>query len=171
VTKRVEARIAKLEGVDHVTTWVGSGVPRFYLPLDQIFPQSNVSQLIVLPKDLSRASAAQALPELLADEFPRRAAASSCCRTGRRCRTRCSSASSGPIPQGARLRRRGEGHHAQNPNMRGVNDNWNESVKSLRLESTRTRRARSACPARRSRRRRARSTAARRSASTATATS
>jgi multidrug efflux pump len=32
-----------------VTTWVGSGVPRFYLPLDQIFPQSNVSQLVVLP--------------------------------------------------------------------------------------------------------------------------
>ena len=27
----------------------GSGVPRFYLPLDQVFPQTNVSQLIVVP--------------------------------------------------------------------------------------------------------------------------
>ena len=24
-------------GVKSVTTWVGSGVPRFYLPLDQVF--------------------------------------------------------------------------------------------------------------------------------------
>jgi multidrug efflux pump subunit AcrB len=51
--KRVEARLLKEEGVASVTTWVGSGVPRFYLPLDQVFPQSNVSQLIVLPKDLT----------------------------------------------------------------------------------------------------------------------
>jgi multidrug efflux pump len=34
-----------------VTSYVGTGSPRFYLPLDQIFPQSNVSQLVVLPKD------------------------------------------------------------------------------------------------------------------------
>ena len=39
-------------GVESVTTYVGTGSPRFYLPLDQIFPQTNVSQLIVLPKDL-----------------------------------------------------------------------------------------------------------------------
>jgi multidrug efflux pump len=50
VTRRVEARLAREPGVTSVTTWVGSGVPRFYLPLDQIFPQSNVSQLIVLPR-------------------------------------------------------------------------------------------------------------------------
>ena len=37
-----------------VTTWVGSGVPRFYLPLDQVFPQSNVSQFIILSKDLKQ---------------------------------------------------------------------------------------------------------------------
>jgi multidrug efflux pump len=34
-------------GVQTVSTWVGSGVPRFYLPLDQVFPQTNVSQFIV----------------------------------------------------------------------------------------------------------------------------
>ncbi len=52
VAKRVEKRLAQEQGVSSVTTWVGSGVPRFYLPMDQVFPQSNVSQLIVLPKDL-----------------------------------------------------------------------------------------------------------------------
>ena len=58
-------------GVDSVTTWVGSGVPRFYLPLDQIFPQSNVSQAIVLPKGLAeREELRVRLPQLLAHEFP-----------------------------------------------------------------------------------------------------
>ena len=52
ITRRVEARLAAEAGVSSVTTWVGSGVPRFYLPLDQIFPQTNVSQFIVLPQDL-----------------------------------------------------------------------------------------------------------------------
>jgi multidrug efflux pump len=93
VAKRVEQRLMKEPGVKTVSTWVGSGVPRFYLPLDQVFPQTNVSQLIVLAKDLKvrerlRMQAARAAGQ----EFPRCAAASSCCPTGRRCRTRCSSA-------------------------------------------------------------------------------
>ena len=54
MAKRFEARMLKEEGVSTVTIWVGSGVPRFYLPLDQVFPQSNVSQAIVLPKDLTQ---------------------------------------------------------------------------------------------------------------------
>jgi multidrug efflux pump len=38
VTKRMEARVMALDGVDNVTTWVGSGIERFVLVLDQIFP-------------------------------------------------------------------------------------------------------------------------------------
>ena len=58
-------------GVSSVSTWVGSGVPRFYLPLDQVFPQTNVSQLLVLPKDLKvRESLRVKLPVILASEFP-----------------------------------------------------------------------------------------------------
>ena len=54
-----------------VTTWVGSGVPRFYLPLDQVFPQSNVSEAIVEPVDLEvRESLRKKLPALMATEFP-----------------------------------------------------------------------------------------------------
>jgi multidrug efflux pump len=50
---------------------VGSGVPRFYLPLDQVFPQTNVSQFIVLAQDLKvRESLRVKLPALLAQEFP-----------------------------------------------------------------------------------------------------
>jgi len=56
--------------LESVTTWIGSGVPRFYLPLNQIFPQSNVSQVILLAKDLAaRERIRGRLAGLLAAEF------------------------------------------------------------------------------------------------------
>src|SRR5207253_11500097 len=71
VTRKVEARLRAEPGVASVSTWVGSGVPRFYLPLDQVFPQSNVSQFIVMPSDLKlRESLRVKFPALLAQEFP-----------------------------------------------------------------------------------------------------
>ena len=51
-TKRVEERLPKEDGMTSVATWVGLDVSRFYLATDQLFPQSKVSQLIVLLKDL-----------------------------------------------------------------------------------------------------------------------
>ena len=71
VSQRLENRLARESGVTSVTSWVGSGVPRFYLPIDQIFPQSNVSQLIVLPQDLAtRETLRKKLPALLAANQP-----------------------------------------------------------------------------------------------------
>jgi multidrug efflux pump subunit AcrB len=71
VAKRFEQRLMQEPGVSSVSTWVGSGVPRFYLPLDQVFPQTNVSQLLILPKDLKvRESLRVKLPAMLASEFP-----------------------------------------------------------------------------------------------------
>ncbi|MBC7609768.1 MAG: efflux RND transporter permease subunit [Polaromonas sp.] len=134
--KRVEARLLKEEGVTSVSTWVGSGVPRFYLPLDQVFPQTNVSQFIVLPKDLKvRESLRIKLPALLAQEFPE-------------VRGRVKLLPNGPpVPYPVQfrvigtdplvLRERADEVKAifrASPNTRGVNDNWNESVKVLRLE-------------------------------------
>jgi multidrug efflux pump len=134
--KRLEARLMKEDGVTSVTTWVGSGVPRFYLPLDQVFPQTNVSQLIVLPKDLKvRESLRIKLPALLAQEFPE-------------VRGRVKLLPNGPpVPYPVQfrvvgtdplvLRERADEVKAifrESANTRGVNDNWNESVKVLRLE-------------------------------------
>ncbi|WPH11827.1 efflux RND transporter permease subunit [Variovorax paradoxus] len=136
VAKRVEQRIMKEEGVKTVSTWIGSGVPRFYLPLDQVFPQTNVSQLIVLAKDLKvRESLRIKLPALLAQEFPE-------------VRGRVKLLPNGPpVPypvqfrvigtDPAQLRAHADEVKAvlrENANMRGVNDNWNESVKVIRLE-------------------------------------
>jgi multidrug efflux pump len=136
VTQRVEKRVLAEAGVESVTTWVGSGVPRFYLPLDQVFPQSNVSQLIVMPSDLKVREALRIkLPALLATEFPE-------------VRGRVKLLPNGPpVPYPVQfrvvgldpqvLRARADEVKAilrASPHMRGVNDNWNESVKVVRLE-------------------------------------
>jgi multidrug efflux pump subunit AcrB len=135
VTRRVEARLMTLGGADHLTTWVGSGLPRFALVLDQISQQSNVSQIVVLPKNLkAREMLRIQLPELMATEFPE-------------VRARAKLLPNGPPVAYPVQFRVGGTDAAQvrayadeakvlmltNPNMRGVNDNWNESVKVLRL--------------------------------------
>jgi multidrug efflux pump subunit AcrB len=136
LAKKVEARMLAEPGVKTVSTWVGSGVPRFYLPLDQTFPQTNVSQLIVVPQDLKvRESLRKKMPALLAEEFPE-------------IRGRVKLLPNGPPvpypvqfrvvgPDPAVLRELADEVKAAmraSPNTRGVNDNWNESVKVLRLE-------------------------------------
>ena len=136
VVERFEQRMAKEASVSSVTSWVGSGVPRFYLPLDNIFEQSNVSQLIVLPKSIeAREELRKRLPALLAAEFPD-------------VRGRVKLLPNGPpVPYPVQFRVVGEKVEEvrawadkakailqASPNMRGVNDNWNEPIKALKLE-------------------------------------
>ena len=136
IARRFEQRMMKEPGLETVTAWIGSGVPRFYLPLDQIFPQTNVSQSILLARSLEqREELRKRLPALLAEEFPE-------------VRGRVKLLPNGPpVPYPVQFRVVGAdvtkvrawADQAKeilraNPNMRGVNDNWNESVKSLKLE-------------------------------------
>ena len=136
VARRVEARLRQEPGVDSVTQWVGSGVPRFYLPLDQVFPQTNVSQLILQPTDLAtRGRLRLALPAMLAQEFPEVRARVKLLPNGPPVPYPVQFRVVGPDP--AQLRVRADEVKAvlrASPNTRGVNDNWNESVKALRLE-------------------------------------
>jgi len=136
ITHRVEQRLAQEAGVKSVTAWIGSGVPRFYLPLDQVFPQTNVSQLIVLPTDLKARELIRAkLPALLAQEFPEVRGRVKLLPNGPPVPYPVQFRVVGPDPQV--LRSKADEIKAQmrlNPNTRGVNDNWNESVKSIRLE-------------------------------------
>jgi multidrug efflux pump len=135
IARRFEARMMKEPGVKTVSTWIGSGLPRFYLPMDQIFPQSNVSQIVVLPEDAAtRESLRKKLPALIAEEFPE-------------VRARVKLLPNGPpVPYPVQFRIVGDDvttlrHLAEeaktlmraHPDMRGVNDNWNESVKAIRL--------------------------------------
>jgi multidrug efflux pump subunit AcrB len=136
VAKRFEQRMLKEPGLASVTAWVGSGVPRFYLPLDNVFPQSNVAQFILLPKTLKeREELRQRLPGLLAADFGE-------------VRGRVKLLPNGPPvpypvqfrligPDPIVLRRYADEARAvlaANPNLVGVNDNWNESIKVLRLK-------------------------------------
>ncbi len=136
VAKRLELRLMQEPGMVSVNTWLGSGVPRFYLPMDQFFPQTNVSQMIVLPEDLKAREALRLkLPTLLATEFPE-------------IRGRAKLLPNGPpVPYPVQFRVIGaepgvlrgladtvKAEIRKSPNARGVNDNWNESVKSIRLE-------------------------------------
>ena len=136
VAKRVEARLMAEPGVTSVTQWIGAGVPRFYLPLDQIFPQTNVSQLIVLPRDLAtRDQLRLKLPTILAAEFPEVRGRVKLLPNGPPVPYPVQFRVIGPDPQ--RLRARADEVTAimrDSANTRGVNDNWNESIKAIRLE-------------------------------------
>jgi multidrug efflux pump len=134
--KKFEAFIQKQEGVVSVTSYVGTGSPRFYLPLNQIFPQSNVSQFVVLPKDLKAREALRLkITEVFKTDFPE-------------VRGRVQLLPNGPpVPYAVQFRVSGaevakvraiadqmKDIMRANPNTLGVNDNWNESVKVLRLD-------------------------------------
>ncbi|MCO4864701.1 efflux RND transporter permease subunit [Cupriavidus sp. WGlv3] len=134
--KRFEQRIGKDRDVASLTTFVGTGAPRFYLPLDQIFPQTNVAQVIVMPASTEvRDALRRRVIQLLDAEFPY-------------LRGRVKLLPNGPPvaypvqfrvigPDAAAVRRLADQVKAEmraNPNTIGVNDNWNENVKMLRLE-------------------------------------
>ena len=136
ITQAVEQRLLKEQGVQTVSTWIGSGVPRFYLPLDQVFPQTNVSQIIVIPESLERRESLRlGLPEILAQEFPEARARVKLLPNGPPVPYPVQFRVIGPDPKV--LRARADEVKAQmraNPTTRGVNDNWNEPVKVVRLE-------------------------------------
>ena len=135
VAQRFEKRLLKEPELESVSIWVGSGVPRFYLPLDNVFPQSNVAQAILLPKSLKeREALRKRLPELLAAEFPEARARVKLLPNGPPVPYPVQFRVVGPDPK--QLRNWADEVKTQvraNPHMRGVNDNWNESIKVLRL--------------------------------------
>ena len=136
VAKRVEARLMAEPGVTSVTQWVGSGVPRFYLPLDQVFPQTNVSQLILMTRDrATRDRLRLSLQDVMAQEFPEVRARVKLLPNGPPVPYPVQFRVVGPDP--VQLRARADEVKTamrESANTRGVNDNWNESVKAMRLE-------------------------------------
>ncbi|MBC3886291.1 efflux RND transporter permease subunit [Undibacterium griseum] len=134
--KKFERILQKQEGVESITSYVGTGSPRFYLPLDQIFPQTNVSQIVVLPKNLKAREALRLkIIDLFKTDFPE-------------VRGRVKLLPNGPpVPYPVQFRVTGlevaqvraiadrvKEVMRANPNTVGVNDNWNESVKVVRID-------------------------------------
>lgn len=50
--KKVEAFLSKQKGIDNYVAYIGTGSPRFYLPLDQQLPQASFAQFVVLASSL-----------------------------------------------------------------------------------------------------------------------
>ena len=134
--KKFERLMMQQPDVESVTSYVGTGSPRFYLPLDQIFPQTNVSQIVVLPKDAqARTVLRDKIISLFKTDFPE-------------VRGRVKLLPNGPpVPYPVQFRVTGtevakvrviadqvKEIMRRNPNAIGVNDNWNEAVKVLRIE-------------------------------------
>lgn len=134
--KKVEQFLAKQKGIDNYVAYVGSGSPRFYLPLDEQLPQASFAQFVVLASSLDdrdniRASLAKEIRALLPEA-----------------RTRVSLLENGP-PVGYPLQYRVSGEDitqvrqwaqqvakviATNPNATNVHLNWGEPSKIIRLE-------------------------------------
>ncbi|RYE87149.1 MAG: efflux RND transporter permease subunit, partial [Oxalobacteraceae bacterium] len=136
LAKKFEAFVRRQPELESVTSYIGTGSPRFYLPLDQIFPASNVSQFVVLPKTLAgRERLLRKIRQVFKDDFPE-------------VRGRVKLLPNGPpVPYPVQFRVTGpdiavvrrvadqvKDVMRANQNTVGVNDNWNESVKVLRLD-------------------------------------
>src|SRR5690606_5273800 len=62
---RLEAMLAKREDLTNYTAYIGTGSPRFYLPLDQQLPAANFAQFVLMPESLQ---AREAVRDWMIDE-------------------------------------------------------------------------------------------------------
>ncbi|PKL97324.1 MAG: multidrug transporter AcrB, partial [Gammaproteobacteria bacterium HGW-Gammaproteobacteria-7] len=134
--KRLEQLLRDHEGIDNFVAYVGTGSPRFYLPLDQQLPAASVAQFVVLAKSIEEREKIRLwLIGLLHDEFPT-------------LRTRVSRLENGP-PVGYPVQFRVSGDDLeqlrktasqvadvmrQDPEISNVNFDWRELSKTINLE-------------------------------------
>ena len=69
--KRLEAMIKDHAGIENYVAYVGTGSPRFYLPLDQQLPAASFAQFVVLAKTIEDREALRTwLIQTLNEQFP-----------------------------------------------------------------------------------------------------
>ena len=69
--KRLEGLLKRQEGIDNYVAYIGTGSPRFYLPLDQQLPAASFAQFVVLAKSLEDREALRSwLIATLDEQFP-----------------------------------------------------------------------------------------------------
>ena len=133
--KKLEAMLQKQEGVESYVAYVGTGSPRFYLPLDQQLPAANFAQFVLLTHDIeSREAVRQWLIDEAVPAFPE-------------LQVRVTRLENGP-PVGYPVQFRVSGEHIDrvqaiarqvadkvraNPHVVNVNLDWDEPSKVVRL--------------------------------------
>lgn len=135
-TKQLEALLAKRADIQNYVSYVGTGSPRFYLPLDQQLPQTNFAQFVVLARDTdARETIRSWLINDVAPQFPA-------------LQFRVTRLENGP-PVGYPVQFRVSGEHTDrvqeiahkvaervraNPHVTNVNLDWDEPSKIVRLD-------------------------------------
>ena len=133
--EKLEALLRQREGIANYVGYVGSGSPRFYLPLDQQLPATNFAQFVVLAQDIHARE--EVRDWLLKDVVPQFTDV----------QLRVTRLENGP-PVGYPVQFRVSGEHIdrvqaiarqvadkvrQNPHVANVNLNWSEPSKVVRL--------------------------------------
>jgi multidrug efflux pump len=134
--KRLEQQLLKDPDISFVTTFIGEGAPRFYLPLDQQLKNQNFAQLLLMTKSIeARERTLLRVREVLAQDFPK-------------VRFKVDRLFNGPPvgwavqvrvtgPDRAEVRRLADGVAdvmRATPELSTVHDDWLEPVPSLKLE-------------------------------------
>ncbi|QIO04519.1 efflux RND transporter permease subunit [Acinetobacter shaoyimingii] len=134
--KQVEKFLSTQKGIDNYVVYVGTGSPRFYLPLDQQLPQASFAQFVVLASSLDdRDQIRKELGEKIKQLLPH-------------VRTRVSLLENGPpVGYPIQFRVSGEDLHtvrqraevvakavSENPNTTNVHLDWGEPSKIISLE-------------------------------------
>ncbi len=133
--RRLEKMLAERPGIDNFVAYVGTGSPRFYLPLDQQLPATSFAQFVVLAKSIEEREALRVwLIQTLNEQFPS-------------LRTRVSRLENGP-PVGYPIQFRVSGEHIdevrglarqvadkvrENPHVSNVHLDWQEPSKVVYL--------------------------------------
>ena len=118
------------EDVDRYTTYVGTGAPRFYLPLDPQLTNPNLGQFIVMTRSIEARERVAGRSDAVRGGLRRRcAAASTGCRTARRSAYPVQFRVWARTRSGARRSPSRSASHARRSRTRDVNFDWNELAK------------------------------------------
>ena len=133
--KKLEGWLAKRPELENYVSYVGSGTPRFYLPLDQQLPQASFAQFVLLTHgNAERESLRTELIHLFEGDFPdlraRVIRLENGPPVGYPLQYRVSGAE---ISRVRELARQVAGVVRANPNTRNVNLDWEEPSKVIRL--------------------------------------
>lgn len=134
--EKLEAVLKSEKGIDNYVAYVGTGSPRFYLPLDQQLPAANFAQFVVLTDSIaSREALRERMIELFRKEFPNLRANVTRLENGPPVGFPVQFRVSGPdIPTVRKYAAEVADVMRGNPNLSDVQLDWDEQSKVLRVE-------------------------------------
>jgi multidrug efflux pump subunit AcrB len=134
--KKMEAVLAKDDDVRFYTAYTGAGQPRFYLSLNPELPNPGYAVLIVMTKDVTAREKVRArLMAMANDEFPEAWVRVTRLELGPPVGYPVQFRIVGPDTQKVReIAREVQAVVAANPNVRDVQLDWNDPVRTLRVD-------------------------------------